>query len=252
MPLHIVRRTAAQKHRRAAQIGGIAPFARRNALEDRAVARLVSLQSRGIVGRDIARRNRIDVDALARPFIGEQLGQPANAALGRGIARHANAALKGQHRRDIDDLAGPFRDHVPPRRLAQEEHRFEIGVDHRIPIVLGKIDRIGAADDAGIVDENIETAELIHSLIHNPLHRLDRGEIGGNDFGAAPQRADLRHRVLSRCPPDTGHIRASRRQRYRNRLADAGIGPGDDGNLAGEIEGIGHVSFLSPPACGRG
>src|SRR3546814_6246874 len=59
----------------------------------------------------------------------------------------SNAALKGQHRRDIDDLARPALDHVPPDRLTEEEERLQIGVDHRVPIFLGEVDRIGAADD---------------------------------------------------------------------------------------------------------
>ena len=40
---------------------------------------LVGLQRRGVVGRDIARRDGVDVDALGRPFVGQQLSQAADA-----------------------------------------------------------------------------------------------------------------------------------------------------------------------------
>src|SRR3546814_1499217 len=64
----------------------------------------------------------------------------------RGIARHADTALKGQHRGDVDDLARTARDHMLADRLAEEEERLQIGVHHRVPIGLGEVDRkIGRA-----------------------------------------------------------------------------------------------------------
>src|SRR3546814_3962674 len=69
---------------------------------DLTVARFVRLQRRGVVRRDIARRDRIDLHPLRRPFVGEQLGQAAHPRFRRGIARHADTALKGQHRGDVD------------------------------------------------------------------------------------------------------------------------------------------------------
>src|SRR3546814_14926592 len=101
----------------------------------------------------------------------------------RGIARYADAALKGQHRGDVDDLARPpllldTRDHVPPDRLAEEEERLEIGVHHRVPIRFGEVDRVGAADDAGIVDQYVDAAECGERRVDERLHRGDARQVG--------------------------------------------------------------------------
>src|SRR3546814_13756287 len=63
---------------------------------DLTVARFVRLQRRGVVRRDIARRDRIDLHPLRRPFVGEQLGQAAHPRFRRGIARHADTAQIGR------------------------------------------------------------------------------------------------------------------------------------------------------------
>ena len=59
------------------------------------------------------------------------------------------------------------------RRLAEEEQRLEIGVHHRIPIRLGEIERVFAADDAGIVHENVEPAKLVDDCVDHFGDRLD-------------------------------------------------------------------------------
>src|SRR3546814_9592157 len=76
----------------------------------------------------------------------------------------------------IDDAAATLRHHVPRGGLGEEEQRFEVGVDHRVPIFLGEIEAVGTADDAGVIDQNVETAELFHRFVHNPAHRLVRRE----------------------------------------------------------------------------
>jgi hypothetical protein len=74
--------------------------------------RLVADQGLGVVGRDIARRNRVHIDALGRPFIGQKLGDARNPVLRSRVGRNPDPALKRQKRRDVDD--GP----VPPRAKA--------------------------------------------------------------------------------------------------------------------------------------
>src|SRR3546814_18615579 len=69
----------------------------------------------------IAGRDRVDLHAFRRPFVREQLGESANARFRRGIARHANAALKGEHRGNVDDLAAAARDHMQIGRASCRE-----------------------------------------------------------------------------------------------------------------------------------
>ena len=74
----------------------------------------------------------------------------------RGIGRHPDAALKGQQRRDVDDLAPSPWQGGTREGLAGEEQRLGIHVHHRVPIGFGEIDRIVAADDARIVHQDVD------------------------------------------------------------------------------------------------
>ncbi len=59
----------------AGDVVGLAPAAGGDALEDRPVAGRVGAQGLGVVGLDVARRDGVHVDALRRPFVGEELRQ---------------------------------------------------------------------------------------------------------------------------------------------------------------------------------
>src|SRR3546814_10985481 len=83
-------------------------------------------------------------------------------------------------------------------RLAEEEERLQIGVHHRVPIGLGEVDRIGAADDAGIVDENVDAAELAKHRIDERLHRRDVRQVGAEILRLAAEPACLPDRQLRR------------------------------------------------------
>ena len=94
---------------------------------------------------------------LRRPLVGEELGQAGDAVLGGGVARDADAALEGEQRGDVDDgAAGLAREGGAGEGLGEEEHRLEVHVDHVVPVGLGEVDGVGAADDAGVVDEDVE------------------------------------------------------------------------------------------------
>ena len=53
-------------------------------------------------------------------------------------------------------------EHRPRRRLRQKEHRLEVEIHHRIPVIFGEIERFVAADDAGVVHQDVEPAALRH------------------------------------------------------------------------------------------
>ena len=52
---------------------------------------------------------------------------------------------------------------------------IEAGVDLSLPIFRRCFDEAFSQRKPGIVDENVETSEILH---HRLDHRLDRGEIG--------------------------------------------------------------------------
>src|SRR3546814_11088515 len=75
--------------------------------------------------------------------------------------------------------------------LAEEEERLQIGVHHRVPVGLGEVDRVGAADDTGIVDEDVDAPELGERRVDERLDRADARQVGGEILGAAAETAYL-------------------------------------------------------------
>ena len=94
----------------------------------------VILQCFGNVGADIAGRDGVDLDSMRRPFIGQRLGQLADAALAGRIARHGDAALKGEQGSDKDDFAAPARQHPLAEFAAKDKLRVEVDGDDFVPI----------------------------------------------------------------------------------------------------------------------
>ena len=89
-----------------------------------------------------------------------------------------------------------------------------------------------------VVDEDIDTAELLDGRIRHRLHRYGVGDVADMDQRLAAGGLDLARdgvrlgAVAARVDHDRG---AALRQRQRDRAADIAPGAGDDGDLAGEF-----------------
>src|SRR3954451_6138463 len=94
------------------------------------------------------------------------------------VRGHADAAGESKNRGDIDDLrTAAARERALGKGLRQEEHALEINVGDVIPILLGEFQRIAAADNARVVDQNVGAAGPYNRFIDNALDRLDGGKI---------------------------------------------------------------------------
>ncbi len=123
---------------------------------------------------------------------------------------------------------------------------FRFDRHHRVPIGLGEVDEIGAADDAGIVDEDVRRAEALGQF---PQHRREVPaglEIADDLVEAHALRlhrgAGLRHGARA----EADDVGAGLGERRRQRPADAGARAGDQRDLAGEVEQAGDAHLSSP------
>lgn len=97
----------------------------RNPRKNRLIALRIGAQRRRVVGVEIPRRDRVDVDAPAGPLARELTGKDSETALRRGVRRHTDAALERQQRRDVDDLAAAaLRQHAPAAFGQERSKRF--------------------------------------------------------------------------------------------------------------------------------
>jgi hypothetical protein len=48
--------------------------------------------------------------------------------------------------------------------LGEEEHRLQVDVDDVVPVLLAELDGVFAADDAGVVDQDVHVAAELPRL----------------------------------------------------------------------------------------
>ena len=118
-------------------------------------------------------------------------------------------------------------DHRLGGALQAEEHALGVDPVDAVPIRLGQIHDVAEAGDAGIVDDDVDAAELGDDARH---HRVDAGDIAA--IGLDRQRRDCRrHRLAVFCAAARSMSAAARiapsfAMRERDGAADPGAGAG--------------------------
>src|SRR5437773_1882073 len=112
------------------------------------------------IGVDIAGRDGIDRDAIARALLGQRLGEPVNARLGGGIIDLAVLARLAVDRADVDDSPVLARAHAVEHRLGHIEAAAEVDVDHLVPLPAVHLANRSVAGDPGVIDQHIGRPEV--------------------------------------------------------------------------------------------
>ncbi len=94
-----------------------------------------------------------------------------------------------------------------------------------------------AADNSGVVDQNIDPAHRRHRLVDQTAHIILLAEIRLNGVKAAAQRQHLGGRIMGNFTVDADDIAPGLRQAQRHSLSQAGIATGHDGDLTRQVEG---------------
>jgi hypothetical protein len=82
--------------------------------------------------------------------------------------------------RDVDDLALLLLEHDLAGELAEAKDAREVDLDDDVPVGLGIVDRGRATDEACVVDEDVDAAELLEGRVDDMRSRALVGEIGGD------------------------------------------------------------------------
>jgi hypothetical protein len=117
------------------------------------------------------------------------------------------------------------------------EGRAEVDRDDRVPLGGGKLLDRRHVLDAGVVDEDVDAAELGLRVGH---HRLDLGRlahVGPVVAGLHAERGHLGARRLEFAEAVEHHVGALARQAQRDAVADAAGGAGDEGGFSFEHGG---------------
>jgi hypothetical protein len=124
-------------------------------------------------------------------------------------------------------------------RPGEIERRLEVEVDDLVPGATGKVRQGRAPGGAGIVDQDVDSILGPADLGGQPDAFLLAGQVGREGYHAAV-RGELGDRGLPRLGLARADVdrRSGLQQAARHHQADPAGSPGDDGDLAGEIEQV--------------
>ena len=125
------------------------------------------------------------------------------------------------------DTPGQFARHPPDA--------FQVRIDHHVPAVVVERDEgVRARFDAGVVDENVDRAEVFLRRVEERGHALQIGYIEGRGERLAPGGAYLRHAFVEfrHGTRAENNLRAGGRQRAGHVAADAGGRAGQRGHFS--------------------
>ena len=147
---------------------GLPPARRGRAPLQQRVELRVGDERAGELGVEVARADRVDLHARRAPVGAHPARQHLQAALAGGVGRGPGPRDLRLQRGDVDDLAAAALDHPAGGGAADQEGAGEVRLDDAVPLGLGELEQRRAVLDAGVVDEDVERAEL-------RLHRRDAG-----------------------------------------------------------------------------
>jgi len=139
----------------------LAPAGGGDAFEDLAVAGFVGLEGFGVGGGEVAGGDGVDLDFFGSPFVGEGFGELGYAAFGGCVGGDSDAALEAEEAGDIHNFAGFFAgDEVAGDELGELEDAGQVDLEDLLPGVEGGVYGGVAVDGSGIVDEDVDVAEV--------------------------------------------------------------------------------------------
>ena len=173
----------------AGQVLWLSPASSRDAFKDLAIAGFVGLQSFCVTSGEVARGNGVDLDALGCPLVRKGFGKLGHSAFACGVGGNADATLEAEQGGDIDDLAAvdagaAAGDHVARYKLGKLKDAGQVDLKYLLPVFQRNVFGGGARDGAGVVDEDVDAAELFLNLGEEVFGPCGGGEVGAEGGGA--------------------------------------------------------------------
>ena len=179
--------------------------------------------------------DRVGRDPAARALHGDDRGERGDAGLGGAVVALAEVAQQTRRRRRVDDVARlALGLPVLHRRAGGQEVPAQVHADDGVPVVVGHLGQRLVPQDAGVVDQRVEPAELAHGGLDEPVRDVGIGDVARDGDRAPPRGGDLvGHRLAGgRVELGDHDRRALCGALQRLAPADAATRTGDDHDLA--------------------
>ncbi len=132
------------------------------------------------VGQHATRLDGRHLDAEMTDFLREHFGETSDGPLRSLVSTQPWRAGAATHRRDVNNVAGPLLTHHGKRSAGDVDDTEQIGLDLRTEVRRVELLEGCNVSEAGIVDQHIETAELIERHLHSRLRRCRVGYVEGH------------------------------------------------------------------------
>ena len=183
------------------------------------------------VGQDQAGTDRIDANFRAADLDCADARQMHHAGLGDGVGDRSRAALQTGDRRRVDDRSAAAFLHERNRIAHAERDGSQQQVHRAVPrLARHVLDRVGAAAGAGIVEQDVEAAELVLRRLHRRLDVVFLRDVAVVKLHLAVEAA---FQLAALVVLDVGGEDACAfgDEQLDRAAPDAGTGAGDDGDL---------------------
>ncbi len=167
-------------------------------LDDFTAASRVGARRGGQSRREIARGQRVHLDVVLGQVVAVRPGEADDPGFGGGIRRGTRSAEIGEEGGDVDDLAATLGAHLYAGVSGHLEGGGEIDGDHRVPVSSIKLLGRRAEADARRVDENVEPAEPLDTVLDGICAGAALGQVGAQEDVTPPAVGDqaLRRAVV--------------------------------------------------------
>ena len=120
-------------------------------------------------------------------------------------------------------------DHPRRHGFAQQEHGFQVGVEHRVPHFFGGFLHRDEISDAGVVDEDLDGAEFLLGLADGGGNIARARHVGWHGYRLASVALKFAHNGLKPLfiARAQGHLRSHSRQAFGDGEPDATARAGD-------------------------
>ena len=165
---------------------------------DEAGIELVAEAAHDVLGHagERERGDGVGLDVVLRALDREHAGEADEAHLRGAVVGLAEVAEDAGGRRGGDDAAVALLAHDHPGRLGDVERALQVHVEHRVHQVgLHVVERL-VAQDARVVDDDVDRAVGVERGLHDGLAALGGGDGVGVGDGLAAGGLDLVDHVL--------------------------------------------------------
>src|SRR5262249_27186600 len=187
-------------------------------------------------------RNRVDGNTSRGEFLRQSFRILFQRTFTAKISRRTGKTQMGSIGRNVHDAATVFK--YSGRFLHREVRTLGVQGDDLIEVSLGGLHDGLRHKPSGIVDEDVESAELLYRLDHEATHLCDSAHVRLNGDGLPTLSLDVCHDLpgfFHTCYVIHHHNRPVLGQSFCDRLSNSPGRPGDDRHFSAER--CHHVSF---------